>query len=405
MFKYLNYCVACGNDQLVNYLDLGNQCLANNYTDSFQDNPKFPLAVNYCTQCFHSQLSVSVDPCLLYSNYSYRSNTSQTLKDYFDWFAQYTIDDQSVSPRTVLDIACNDGSQLDSYKTRGVETWGVDPAHNLYDISCKNHRIVCSFWNNDVIRQFPNQQKFDIITAQNVLGHTSSPREFLELCKHVMHNDTKLYIQTSQSQMVSSHQIDTVYHEHISYFNMNSFNRLVERAGLVCNNVIKTPIHGSSYIFTLSLNSQVNSNVNNQWHNEQADGLYDINTYTQFTHHAHNKLKEIEQTIRNYQDQNYMIIGLGAAAKGMTILQCLNLKIDYILDENQLKVGKYTACSNNPIISIEHLSKINPSKTLFVCLAWNFFDEMYNKIRKHRMNDNDVFFQYYPKFLLKSSQD
>ena len=82
--------------------------------------------------------------------------------------------------KKVLDIACNDGSQLDAFKNN-FETYGIDPAKNLFKISSKNHNIVCDYLTSESIAKFNN--KFDIIIAQNVFAHNTYPEEFLRICK------------------------------------------------------------------------------------------------------------------------------------------------------------------------------------------------------------------------------
>ena len=115
--KQLNECLCCGGEQIKLVLDLNEQPLANSFKKTAEEaEPTFPLRLNICEACTHLQLSHAVNPDLLFKNYLYVSGTSQTLRDYFDWFAKETLNYFSEPPKTVLDIACNDGSQLNSFK-------------------------------------------------------------------------------------------------------------------------------------------------------------------------------------------------------------------------------------------------------------------------------------------------
>ena len=182
----LKECLACGSSHLTQVLDLNNQPLANSFIkgiDALED--VFPLTLNLCTECSHLQLSHAVNPDLLFKNYLYVSGTSQTLKDYFDWFAKFTlnyVDD----PQNVLDIACNDGTQLNSFKDLGMTTYGIDPATNLHPLSSVNHDVICDYLTRDHV-EYLHSQKLDIINAQNVFAHNSYPLEFLKICKDIMH--------------------------------------------------------------------------------------------------------------------------------------------------------------------------------------------------------------------------
>ena len=183
----LTECIACGSTHLTQVLDLNNQPLANSFLriEHLQfPEPIFPLVLNSCTECSHLQLSHAVNPDLLFKNYLYVSGTSQTLKDYFDWFANFTLN-YVEEPTNVLDIACNDGTQLDSFKALGLETFGVDPATNLHKLSSVNHNVICDYLKRDHIGQL-QVQELDIINAQNVFAHTSDPLEFLSICKNIV---------------------------------------------------------------------------------------------------------------------------------------------------------------------------------------------------------------------------
>ena len=183
--KELNECLCCGSERLKLVLDLNEQPLANSFKKTAEETePYFPLRLNICEDCTHLQLSHAVNPDLLFKNYLYVSGTSQTLRDYFDWFAKRTQEYFEMLPQTVLDIACNDGSQLNSFKSLGLTTYGIDPATNLHKLSSANHDVVCDYFTDKYVYHYKNKQ-LDIITAQNVFAHNSYPLEFLKQCKEI----------------------------------------------------------------------------------------------------------------------------------------------------------------------------------------------------------------------------
>jgi len=243
--KELNECLCCGSEKLKLVLDLNEQPLANSFKKTAEeDEPTFPLRLNICEDCTHLQLSHAVNPDLLFKNYLYVSGTSQTLRDYFDWFARETLT-YAPDASTVLDIACNDGSQLNSFKALGLKTYGVDPAENLHPLSSANHDVVCDYFTDKYAYHY-GSKNLDIITAQNVFAHNSYPLEFLKQCKEIMHDASVLFIQTSQADMIRNNEFDTIYHEHLSFFNASSMSALARRAGLCLVDIRKTPIHGNS---------------------------------------------------------------------------------------------------------------------------------------------------------------
>jgi 2-polyprenyl-3-methyl-5-hydroxy-6-metoxy-1,4-benzoquinol methylase len=398
--KELNECLCCGSKNLTMTLDLGVQPMANSFLVNEDDEElTFPLQLNLCRDCFHLQLSHAVNPDLLFRNYLYVSGTSQTLKDYFDWFAQLSFDLVQGKPKTVLDIACNDGTQLDVFKAKGLVTYGIDPATNLHPISSKNHNVICDYFTKTHVEYYKNQH-IDIINAQNVFAHNSYPLEFLQQCKEIMHNNTVLFIQTSQANMVQNNEFDTIYHEHLSFFCANSMNELAKRAGLHLVDVAKTPIHGTSYLFVFTKTPRA-VNIDHILAEERDLGLQDPVTYVKYAEKCHQVLVDLKNTIAEYRAAGFVIAGYGAAAKGMTLVNFGDIHLDFIIDDNPLKQGKFTPGTHDPVVSIDILDECNDLNVAFIPLAWNFFTEIKSKIKTKRDRKEDVFIRYFPNISIE----
>jgi len=393
--KELDSCLCCGSDKLKLTLDFNEQPMANSFIDDPND-PEltFPLRLNLCEDCTHLQLSHAVNPDLLFKHYLYVSGTSKTLKEYFDWFVTYAESFFVDKPTTVLDIACNDGTQLDSFKAKGFKTYGVDPAENLYELSSKNHEVICDYFTDAHVDTL-KAKNIDIINAQNVFAHNSYPVKFLQQCRDIMHDDSLLFVQTSQANMVMNNEFDTIYHEHLSFFNANSMNELAKRAGLHLINVEKTPIHGTSYVFVFKKQTAP-GNVKDVLRLERGHALQDLQTYEMYAQKCYGVLEQLKDAIREYRI-NYRIVGYGAAAKGMTLINAGNLFFDFVIDDNPMKQGKYCPGSHIPVVSIDELDKYEDESIIFIPLAWNFFDEISSKIKAKRDNPNDKFLRYFPK--------
>ena len=391
-YHHIDRCVCCDGDNVNLLLDLNKQPLANSYHDNTKRLKKYPLGVNLCQDCYHIQLTDVVDPDLLFKNYLYVSGTTQTLRDNFKWFADYVIENSSVCNH-VLDIACNDGTQLDYFKDRGVETYGVDPAENLYELSSKNHNVKCDYFDSKIY----DPQIFDVIIAQNVLAHNRNPKKFLDDCENLMHDESTLYIQTSQAEMIMNNQFDTIYHEHVSFFNINSFNELVKRTNLHLVDVIKTPVHGISYLFVLSKTSYNQQKIKNEIEVERQRGLLSQKTYDNYKLKVLEIVENFKLLVEQSKDEGYKIVGYGAAAKGMTFLNFTNIKPDVIIDDNELKHHLYTPGTNVVIKPNGFLKQYEErDRILFIPLAWNFYDEIRKRILKVRDNKNDKFLRYFP---------
>jgi len=402
MSKYciqLNICLCCKSPNKL-LLDLGHQPLANNFHKKNIFSDIFPLKLMYCQKCYHCQLSHVVDPIILFKNYKYVSGTSITGLNFFKENAEFITKYKNKSNRKVLDIACNDGSQLNFFKELGWDTYGVDPAENLCPIAeSMGHKIICDYWNSNSASKLPIM---DVITAQNVFAHTQYIDDFLQNCKLIMDNNTSLFIQTSQKDMIKNGEFDTIYHEHISFFNTKSMDILTERNGLILNRVLENDIHGKSYIFEIKLcKDQSIYNIDKYLENEQSIGLYSNSIYDKFSLNAINIINNLKNEIQKYRNE-YKCIGFGAAAKGQTILCVGDINLDYIIDENLLKIGEYSPKLDIPIVSLDHFSNDTCDKYLIIILAWNFAKEIKEKINKVKQNKKIIVIEnYFPDIVIK----
>jgi 2-polyprenyl-3-methyl-5-hydroxy-6-metoxy-1,4-benzoquinol methylase len=391
--KKLNFCLCCKSNKLKGILNLNKQPLANSFLKSLNEKEKkYPLAVNACLNCTHLQLTHIVSPTIIYKNYDYVSGTTKTYLNYMkDFFFICKKNIGLKKPNSVLDIGCNDGSQLDVFKKKGFITCGIDPARNIYKISKKKHKIFCNFFDEKFIKRI--NKKFDIIISQNSFAHNPNPSNFLKNVKKIMHNKSILVIQTSQANMCKNNEFDTIYHEHINFFNIKSMKILVERNGLYLSRVIKNKIHGTSYIFIIKKYNQIDKNLNKQVRNEK---YLNINYYKKWSKNCFNNVRNLKK-ILNSIPEKFKKVGYGAAAKSNTFLNFSKIKLNFIIDDNTFKQNKFTPGQKIPIFSIKELSKYKKIKKIFfIPLAWNFFDEIKNKIQKFRKSNKDLFIKFHP---------
>lgn len=374
-YREMVNCLACGGTNLHLFCDLGRQPLSNDLKKSIeQEETLYPLSVNVCRDCYHSQLTVSVDKDLLYKHYLYVSGTTKTLTDEFHAVADVIKKENPGENKSVLDIACNDGTFLKAFRKYGWSLNGIDPAENITkEIQDQDLNIICDYFPSNKIKQ-----KYDIITCFNVVAHIPNPYDFLLSCKEILSDDGTLYVQTSQKDMIVNGEFDTIYHEHHSFFTIGSMNTLVSRAGLQIVDIEYRPVHGKSYLFKIK-KSKISDRI------LEESFLYDIKTYASFNERVERNKQILLNTISNSEKT---VVGYGCAAKGVVRTNYYGIKHKYIVDENPLKIGKVVGGVNIPVVSPQDFAN-DPEPLLIVVYAWNFFDEIQEKIRKIRPHMND----------------
>jgi nucleoside-diphosphate-sugar epimerase len=397
-------CVVCGSREMHLILDLHDQPLANDFRKQPNEAKKckrFPLRLVRCPKCHHSQLSYIVDRAYLFSHYLYQSGTSKSIEIYFKWLAEKIIDESMKTNGTVLEIASNDGSQLTEFAKLGWKTVGVDPAKNLAELArAKGHTVYVGFWGVDTFPDLPSPNSLDAIVAQNVLAHVGNPVQFLRACAAVMGTRTKLYIQTSQCEMYETGQFDTVYHEHVSFFTAHSFKKIATLVGLHIVNFEITPIHGRSCLVTFqrvrspsatfltTFHKTLASSFSLALQNERNLGLTDDWFYVKYQAQAYSMRQWIVRQLAHLYAEGHVIIGYGAAAKGMVLLHSLlamqdeTWQFSYVIDDAPLKQNTYCPGTSIPVRPSSELSNHDLTKPLtIVVFAWNFVEEISDKIR------------------------
>jgi len=397
-YEHLTKCLACGGDELVPFFEMADQPLANDFRPAGAVLARYPLALNVCPVCWHVQQSVAVSPDLMFKNYAYVSGTSETLRSYFRWFASKVYEDFGGRPLRVLDIASNDGSLLAEFARRGDMVLGVDPAENLaHHSKAAGVTTLVGYWDDVTCAALESAgEPFDVIVAQNVLGHVADPVEFLRLCKRVLAPGGRIYVQTSQARMIERGEFDTAYAEHLSFFSMKSFRAAADRAGLRIVADMHVPVHGTSYLIemepqTKPAHKHASSGI---YATEMRRGQYRLTTYRAFKARVDDVRREALSVVECHRGRGFRIAGYGAAAKGVVCVNHFGLDMAWVADDNPLKVGSVLPGTNIPVVSGTGMSA---APTLWVILGWNFRTEIINRIKRARPGYGDKFLTVFPE--------
>lgn len=400
-------CLCCGSNELRKVLDLGEQPPANSYSISKSEVlQKFPLGLNVCSKCWHAQLSYCVNREELFDNYSYVSGTSATLSHFFSWFAK-ALSRVMKPGATVLELAANDGSLIREMKSVGLECVGIDPAVNIVKkAQAEGLPILCGYWPQVGLQL---DQNFDAIICMNVVAHVDDPLSFLVGCKQKLAPDGIIIVQPSQARMFENCEFDTIYHEHISFFNSNSIAHLAQRAGLKLVEAFLVKIHGDSPVYVLQHeDASMLTAIRPEFSigdfmidddlatYENRIMLFSKETYARFGERSNEIIHSLLRTVEEHLMSGFDVVFVGAAAKAMTVINAAGIKPQFFVDESPLKIGLYAPGCNSliePLTAVKNLVK----PTLFVMCAWNFRYELAEKLKLIGVPEGSKFFAYFPK--------
>ena len=257
---------------------------------------------------------------------------------------------------------------------------------------------ICDFWPGIASNFLQNSS--DIVIAMNVIAHVPDPCEFLSAARKALKPGGHIVLQTSQAEMIEKFQFDTVYHEHLSFFNVSSMEKLAERSGLSLIDVVLVPIHGKSYIWTLKAsNSGSSDRLKLRREHERQAGLENQSTYSNFARMAKEIAGATLKKILELQSKGYSVWGYGAAAKGNTFLNFADIKLSGFFDDNPLKQGRQSPGGCAIVFHPDKMTDIT-DPICFIVPAWNFAEEIAQRILRLRTDERDRILLYYPSLQL-----
>jgi len=391
LYSYKFDCRCCASKNLKRILSLGFQPLANNLIKNKKSKfDTYPLELNFCLDCYNVQLSVSVNPKKMFSNYYYLSSTSKSFRSHFEqaskkYFKEFKLNKQS----QIIDIGSNDGVGLLPFKKLGIKNLlGIEPAKNLCKISNKKGiKTLNDFLNYKSLKRI--KHKADLILASNVFAHSDDLKEMGEcILKLLLKNGTAIIEVQYLMKTLKDLTFDNIYHEHYNYWSLTSIKNFFDNLGGKIYKAEEINTHGGSLRIYVSknLNKKVDKSVSKLLRIEENYGIKKFSTYKIFADKILKIKKNVLSNLKILKDKSNSVIGYGAPAKATTALNFFGIseEIDFIVEDNKLKHNKYVPGVNIPIYS---KNKIKNNKSPILVLAWNF----YNEIKKNNKNLTNMF--------------
>jgi NDP-4-keto-2,6-dideoxyhexose 3-C-methyltransferase len=391
--KTRNTCRVCDGN-LDPILSLGKQYVSDFPKPDRTDGYQAPLELVLCRRCRLLQLKHTVPPEQMYRNYWYRSGTNQTMRDALADVANKAETLIHLHPGdSVLDIGCNDGTLLDSYKTGGVYKIGIDPAQNMAQYSREvTDKTIVSLFSAEAIRAEAElvTHKPKIVTSIAMFYDLEDPNKFVSDLKSIMHLDGLWIIQMSYLPlMLKTNELGNICHEHLEYYSLHSLEYLLDIHGFEIVDIEMNDINGGSlraYIRNRKADPELfgdstyralaQERVKKIREEEQKMGLTERQPYEEFAMRVERIKNDTIAFIADACDRGKTVYVYGASTKGNTVLQYFGLNSERIIaaaERNPDKFGRVTVGSNIPIVSEADARDAKPD--YFLILPWHFLDE------------------------------
>lgn len=380
-------CRLCGSTRLVSVLDLGATPPCEKFLAVAElDLPEvtYPLHLRLCEDCMLLQIPALITPEDTFTEYAYFSSYSDSWVQHSRDFVNRAIENLGLDNTSlVVEVASNDGYLLQHAVAAGIPCLGIEPSVNV-GAAARQRGVptLTAFLDEELARCVSaDHGPADLVIANNVYAHIPDLVGFTRSLRGLMADDGWLSIEVHHAlNLVTLGQFDSIYHEHFQYYTVLSAIRALASGGLTVVDVELLTTHGGSlrvWARPSEAGEKPSDRVDEALRAEEEAGLHHVDGYLQLSARTAKIRHDLLRFLLDCKASGKRVVGYGAPGKGNTLLNYCGIRSDlleYTVDRNPYKHGRYTPGTRIPIHAPEMIAKDQPDVVL--ALPWNLEAEL-----------------------------
>ena len=383
-------------------------------SDDDRDSPilreAVPLDLYLCRDCSHLQVLHVGNPEVQYGNYVYTTSLSLGLAAHFRSYAGEILEALNPAPESlVVEFGSNDGTLLRCFKEKGMRVVGVDPARAIAEQATRSGiETLNAFFSPDVAHQVRDKHgPARIIIANNVIANIDDMVSVALGVKELMAPDGAFVFETQYgADVIRKKLLDTVYHEHLSYFNVRPLAAFFERHGMQVIDVETIETKGGSIRVTVQHASgpdTVSAAVTDTLEEEDNDGMNGLGCYQGFADQVDVLRGRLNAIADEQHGAGRTLGGYGMSVGTTTLLAQFGLaeKIDFLFDDDPDKESALSGPGYDiPVFGPEAVYEKNPGA--IIVFAWRYAEPIMAKHERY-LKDGGAFVIPLPEVTVKKA--
>ncbi len=364
------------------FLDLGMQPLANNFRKKYTQ-ASFRLKLEFDTKTKLAMINKHVKKEKMFNKtYPYRSSKSKLVEKLFNELSKKIK--KKIKPENILEIGCNDGTFASNFKLKNIVC--IEPCRDVaLEAKKKGLKVYINYFDKSLVKKLIKyHKKFDLIFSANTITHISNYNSvFSNIYKILEDSGTVIIEEPSLLETIKKNSYDQFYNEHIYVFSAIALQKILKKNKLEIYDIENINVHGGSnrYYIKKIKHKKIKTSLRFKKNIliEKKYGLHKFSCYQKFAKKVENSKYNLIRLIKNLKMNNEKIVGYGASAKAVTILNYCNLKEDYFdhfYDTTKQKIGKFLPGTK---IKVRKYKKLKDNKLCVFLGAWNFHKEILKK--------------------------
>jgi len=395
--KKKSRCRFCENYLKHTFVNLGMSPLCESYITHdqlTQMEPFYPIHAWVCEECFLVQVEeIGTAESIFGGEYAYFSSFSDSWLKHSEAYTEMIVEQLGLGPNNmVIEIASNDGYLLKNFVAKEIPCLGIEPALNIAETAVSEGvpTRVCFFGLETAKELVREGTQADLLIGNNVLAHVPDINDFIAGMQCLLAPEAVITMEFPHlPRLIEENQFDTIYQEHYSYISLFTAIKMFEAHDLIIFDADEIPTHGGSLrIYARHLNNDglpVQSSIKRILDQELQAGINRVETYLRFSGQVEKTKRKFLEFLVKAKRDGKSIAGYGAAGKGSTFLNYCGVRedfIDFVVDRNTFKQGKFLPGVHIPIFAPEKIMEAKPDYILI--LPWNLKEEIMSQLADAR---------------------